>query len=73
MSDWAKAKVDDLLISNTLDEILEHYDKLTTQRLVLWMQFCEPEGSIYREALRRRRENPGTTTYVPAVERMLNV
>lgn len=56
--EWGDGKVDELLISNTLDEIISYYGKQLWEMSKLHaLQTAEP-GAIVRAALRRKQQTP---------------
>lgn len=54
-AEYGKQQVDMLLINNTLDEIIDYYQKQTLGLMQFYAQLTAGPSAIYREAVARKR------------------
>lgn len=54
-AEYGKQQVDVLLVNNTLDEIIDYYQKQTLGLIQLYSQLTAGPSAIYREAVARKR------------------
>jgi hypothetical protein len=56
-TEQASSELENLLINNTLDEVIEHFERHLKMWALLYVYMTDNEARIYREALALKREH----------------